>query len=163
MICRFSGPLWLLILCLTGPACGRPDPDQPGIPLPEHPRPDFQRSEWLNLNGSWQFRFDADNAGLRETWFEQREAFPLQITVPFPWGSELSGVTDLADIGWYARTITVPAAWQGQRVFLVVGASDWHTHGLARRPEAGRTPGRLHAVFARPDAARAFRARSNNW
>ena len=32
-----------------------------------------------------------------------------------------------APIGWYARTIEVPSGWQGQRVFLVVGASDWHT------------------------------------
>ena len=40
------------------------------IPLPEHPRPDFERSAWLNLNGPWQFRFDKDNAGLNEKWFE---------------------------------------------------------------------------------------------
>ena len=39
------------------------------IPLPEHPRPDFQRSPWRNLNGPWQFRFDADDAGLKEKWF----------------------------------------------------------------------------------------------
>ena len=25
------------------------------IPLPEHPRPDFQRVDWMNLNGRWQF------------------------------------------------------------------------------------------------------------
>jgi hypothetical protein len=28
------------------------------VPLPEHPRPDFERAEWANLNGEWQFRFD---------------------------------------------------------------------------------------------------------
>src|ERR1035437_2310374 len=28
------------------------------IPLPEHPRPDFQRADWHNLNGPWSFRFD---------------------------------------------------------------------------------------------------------
>ena len=33
------------------------------IPLKEHPRPDFQRDEWLNLNGLWDFRFDPKNAG----------------------------------------------------------------------------------------------------
>ena len=42
-------------------------------------------------------------------------------------GLGLSGVTDQAPLAWYARTIEVPAAWKDQRVFLVVGASDWHT------------------------------------
>lgn len=100
---------------------------QAEIPLPEHPRPDFERSEWLNLNGPWGFRFDAEDAGKRAGWFREEESFPLAITVPFPWGSKLSTVADEADIGWYQRTITVPQTWQGRRVFLVVGASDWHT------------------------------------
>ena len=43
-------------------------------------------------------------------------------------------------------------------MFLVVGACDWETHGLARRPAARRAPGRLHAVRVRADAARAVRA-----
>jgi len=28
------------------------------IPRPEHPRPQFQRESWLNLNGEWDFAFD---------------------------------------------------------------------------------------------------------
>ncbi|HWH68387.1 MAG TPA: hypothetical protein VNT26_03340, partial [Candidatus Sulfotelmatobacter sp.] len=46
------------------------------IPLPEHPRPDFERAAWVNLNGPWQFRFDKANAGLQAKWFEGKEAFP---------------------------------------------------------------------------------------
>src|SRR6266498_515083 len=84
-------------------------------PLPEHPRPDFQRPQWLSLNGRWQFWFGRQDSGKRE------------IVVPFSWGSPLSGVPDSGDIGWYARSITVPEAWRGRRVFLVVGASDWRT------------------------------------
>ena len=89
----------------------------PAIPLPEHPRPDFQRAEWLNLNGRWQFWFDQQDSsrGRRE------------ILVPFSWGAPLSGVPDSGDIGWYARDITVPDTWRGRRVFVVFGASDWHT------------------------------------
>ena len=100
------------------------------IPLPEHPRPDFERAEWVNLNGEWAFRFDRDAAGERERWFgAPAEAFPLRIQVPFPWGSKLSGVADEADVAWYARTLRVPESWRGRRVFLVVGASDWKTSG----------------------------------
>jgi hypothetical protein len=103
-------------------------PAPPDIPLPEHPRPIFQRAAWVNLNGPWQFRFDGTNEGLAHGWAGLTAgSFPLTITVPFPWGSALSGVPDTAKIGWYARTVEIPAAWQGQRVFLVVGAADWHT------------------------------------
>ena len=38
---------------------------QQDIPLPEHPRPDFERAAWENLNGTWQFRFDAKDEGRR--------------------------------------------------------------------------------------------------
>src|SRR5258708_29865965 len=40
----------------------------PQIPLPEHPRPDFQRVEWLNLNGRWRFAFDSADAGVGLGW-----------------------------------------------------------------------------------------------
>jgi len=99
------------------------------IPLPEHPRPDFQRTNWQNLNGTWEFKFDPENVGLTEKWFEKATEFPEKILVPFPWGSPLSGVENQADLAWYRRSIQVPASWQGQQIFLVVGASDWHTTG----------------------------------
>jgi hypothetical protein len=97
------------------------------IPLPEHPRPDWERANWLNLNGEWAFEFDKTDVGLKEKWQEGRKAFSKRINVPFPWGSKLSGLSDDADIGWYRRSINVPADWKGKRVFVTVGASDWLT------------------------------------
>ena len=97
------------------------------IPLPEHPNPIKLRNHWINLNGNWDFAFDPDDRGLDDDWVN-RGNFDREITVPFPWGSELSGVPDAADIGWYKRTIRIPSNWQGKRVFLMVGASDWETH-----------------------------------
>ena len=38
------------------------------IPKPEHPRPDAMRAYWANLNGRWEFRFDAKDQGLNERW-----------------------------------------------------------------------------------------------
>ena len=98
-----------------------------GIPLPEHPRPDFERDQWQNLNGPWQFQFDAPDSGEARGWIRGELPTLRQILVPFPWGSPLSGVPDSAVIGWYARSITVPAGWAGRRVFLVIGAADWRT------------------------------------
>ena len=85
-----------------------------GIPLPEHPRPDWERADWQNLNGVWDFGFAKTNLSLK-------------INVPFGWGSPLSGVKDRGSRGWYRREVTVPAAWKGKRVFVVVGASDHDT------------------------------------
>jgi hypothetical protein len=115
------------------------------IPLPEHPRPDFQRRDWANLNGTWAFEFDSTNAGEAQGWTGGKEAFSQKILVPFPWGSPLSGVENKADIAWYRRSITIPSDWKGKRVFLVVGASDWLTTGwLDGKPlgsyQGGYTP-----------------------
>ncbi len=97
------------------------------IPLPEHPRPDFMREQWLNLNGQWSFRFDKDNTGESMKWFSDPSSFDKKILVPFPWGSKLSGVSDEADVAWYSRRIQVPVEWHGKPVFIIFGASDWKT------------------------------------
>ena len=97
-------------------------------PLPEHPRPDLERPCWMNLNGEWKFAFDAADKGECEKWqTAQDDKFDRRITVPFPWGCKLSGVGNEADTAWYRRNVTVPEAWKGMRVFLVVGASDHDT------------------------------------
>lgn len=96
------------------------------IPLPEHPRPDFARDQWENLNGQWNFRFDSQDEGVNAKWF-QDAAFDQKIIVPFPWGSKLSELEDEADIGWYHRMIRVDPSWEGKRTFLIIGASDWKT------------------------------------
>jgi hypothetical protein len=111
------------------------------IPLPEHPRPEFQRIEWRNLNGSWDFEFDAEDNGLAEKWFEGSKKFSKEINVPFPWGSKLSGVKDEAVIAWYERLVVIPNDWKGKRVFLMIGASDWHTTGWLDGSEVGQFKG----------------------
>ncbi|MFW5657736.1 MAG: glycoside hydrolase family 2 protein [Bacteroidota bacterium] len=96
------------------------------IPLPEHPRPDFMRTSWLNLNGTWQFAFDSTDTGLSEQWYSSPD-FNQNIRVPFPWGSNLSGIENKAHIGWYSREITIPPTFNSERTFLVIGAADWKT------------------------------------
>lgn len=125
------------------------------IPLPEHPRPDFERALWQNLNGHWSFTFDETIASkaLAEN---KSTSLDRQILVPFPWGSKLSEVENIGDspyrnasgetdtkgdIGWYGREITVPKSWEGKRVFLVIGASDWDTQVWLDGKEVGRHQG----------------------
>ncbi len=97
------------------------------IPLPEHPRPDWNRNEWVNLNGDWAFEFDKKNEGLEQGWQKPAKSFQSTIHVPFPWGSALSGVKDEADVAWYKKNIVISENWKQKRVFVIVGASDYQT------------------------------------
>ncbi len=98
------------------------------VPLPEHPNPIKMRSQWQNLNGAWEFAFDSLDIGVKEGWQNGDKPFTQSIMVPFPWGSKLSQVSDDTDIGWYKKNINVPNKWSGDRLFLIIGASDWETH-----------------------------------
>ena len=47
------------------------------IPRPEHPRPDFVRETFCNLNGVWQFAFDDADEGLCAGWMNPGHKLPL--------------------------------------------------------------------------------------
>lgn len=96
------------------------------IPLPEYPRPQLVRSEWLNLNGTWDYMGGKELANPVEATVPP--VFPSRtekIRVPFPPESDLSGITRKAETNlWYKRSFTVPKAWRGKRVLLNFGAVD---------------------------------------
>ncbi len=113
------------------------------IPRPEHPRPNFERANWLNLNGEWEFRFDPLNRGIGEGWQRSTVPWEMNITVPFCWESELSGIHDETGqhIGWYRREIRVPAVWEGQRVWLRFEAVDWEAQVWVNDAPVGKHEG----------------------
>ena len=96
-------------------------------PRPEHPRPQFQRERWLNLNGAWDFSFDFGCSGEEHGWHEDPAALDQTILVPFCPESRLSGVahTDFIPAIWYHRRFELPAEWAGQRILLHFGAVDY--------------------------------------
>ncbi len=97
------------------------------IPRPEHPRPDFCREAWLNLNGYWQFEIDNEGTG-EERGLATGKDLADRILVPFCPESKLSGIghTDFMTRVWYRRTFELPATLEGRRVLLHFGAVDWH-------------------------------------
>jgi hypothetical protein len=99
---------------------------------PEHPRPDFQRSLWFNLNGRWDFCFDPLNQGLENgLYFPGTPGFNQEINVPFPWQSDLAGLDErqpACEIAWYRRTFLVPPEMAGQEIFLRFGAVDFQAN-----------------------------------
>ena len=100
------------------------------MPRPEHPRPDFYRPNWLNLNGVWEFEFfgvyPVDSA---EKHFEklQQRKLSKEIIVPFPYQSPLSGIghKGIQPCVWYRRHFDAPEVWQSGKVLLHFGAVDY--------------------------------------
>jgi beta-galactosidase/beta-glucuronidase len=88
------------------------------IPRSEHPRPQFVRSDWLNLNGRWEFEIDVADTGIQRGLRERELAG--EIVVPFAPETPLSGVHygDYINAAWYRREVDIPAEWASRRVLL---------------------------------------------
>ncbi|HEV2666985.1 MAG TPA: glycoside hydrolase family 2, partial [Blastocatellia bacterium] len=87
----------------------------------EYPRPQFVRERWQNLNGLWDYAITSKNA-------PTPTAFNSKILVPFAPEAALSGVGKILQPEerlWYRRSLTVPAAWKGERILLHFGAVDY--------------------------------------
>ena len=96
-------------------------------PRPEHPRPQFRRDKWINLNGTWDFAFDFGLSGEQRGWHEDPRPLGERIVVPFCPESRLSGVeyTDFIPAIWYHRPLEIPEEWEGGRILLHFGAVDY--------------------------------------
>ena len=92
-------------------------------PRAEYPRPQFERSEWVNLNGEWNFELDLSNSGYSRKLYKTGE-LSGKIIVPFAPESSLSGIghVDFISSVWYQRTVQIPSEWAGKRVKLNFGA-----------------------------------------
>lgn len=97
----------------------------PDNALPEYPRPQLTREDWVNLNGRWQFA--AAEEGERPP---VGKTLKERILVPYPVESQLSGIQRHEDRMWYRRTFTVPRDWRigsDRRLRLNFGAVDWRS------------------------------------
>ena len=96
------------------------------IPRPEYPRPQFERKNLINLNGTWSYEFDFGRSGIEREVFKST-GFENEITVPFVPESKLSGVeyTDFIESMFYHRKLAIPADWKNRRIILNFGAVDF--------------------------------------
>lgn len=94
--------------------------------IKDYPRPQFVRDAWLCLNGEWNFRFDDENAGEREKWFETFEG-NRKIVVPFTYETKASGIGEEAfhPNVWYQRMVAIPKEQEGKRAVLHFQAVDY--------------------------------------
>lgn len=103
------------------------------IPRSEHPRPDFERDNWMCLNGEWDFSLD-------------EKKFDRTIIVPFAFETELSGIGDkeFHKMVWYRKTFKLPERMKEKRVILHFGAVDyacdlWVNGTYIREHKGGQT------------------------
>ncbi|WP_062237293.1 glycoside hydrolase family 2 protein [Fictibacillus sp. FJAT-27399] len=94
----------------------------------EYPRPQFERKEWLNLNGEWDFQFDQTNVGEEEQWYKQTK-LNQKIRVPFTYETKASGIHEetFCPYIWYQRLVTVPEEYSHKKTILHFQAADYVT------------------------------------
>ncbi|MEI6218591.1 MAG: sugar-binding domain-containing protein [bacterium] len=108
------------------------------IPRPEYPRPQFERTDWINLNGPWSYCFDHGRSGV-ERCLPDSKGFDCRITVPYCPESRLSGVEhkDFIEAMWYHRRITIPKAWADKAVMMNFGGVDYECELFVDGKSAG--------------------------
>ena len=107
----------------------------------EHPKPQFEREAWENLNGEWQFEIDRGNSGAARGLFADTVTLSGKINVPFCPQSSLSGVADrdFMNSVWYRRTFEITDEQLKGIVRLHFGAVDYKaTVYVNGRPAQGR-------------------------
>lgn len=98
------------------------------IPRAEYPNPQWERKNWCNLNGQWEFEFDFGCSAVeRELW--KKEKFDREILVPFCPESKLSGIgyTDFIGGVAYRRNFDLTEEQLAGRAILHFGAVDYET------------------------------------
>lgn len=107
-----------------------------------YPRPQLQRSEWMNLNGLWEYAVTPLDIAKKQVVFEG------EILVPFAIESSLSGVQKKflpADKLWYRKEFSLNKNWRGKNVILHFGSVDyecnvWLNNRLVGSHKGGNNP-----------------------
>ncbi len=91
----------------------------------QYPRPQFERNEWLNLNGTWDFKI----ANKKESDVSKID-WKDKILVPFTVESKLSGIHKNVDENkplYYHTSFKLDQSWNDRSILLHFDASDYYT------------------------------------
>ena len=109
----------------------------------EHPKPQFERSDWINLNGEWQFETDNGQSGMERGLYRTDYQLADKINVPFCPESKLSGINNVDFMRglWYKRNVIIPKEKLSGLTVLHFGAVDYSCVIFVNGEEAGRHKG----------------------
>lgn len=109
----------------------------------EHPKPQFMRENWINLNGEWGFEIDNGSSGKERNLFNTNVKLSQKINVPFCPESKLSGIenVDFMSSVWYQKEFEITKENLNNKVFLHFGAVDYETTVYINGKECGKHKG----------------------
>lgn len=109
--------------------------------IPEYPRPQLVRTDWVNLNGEWSFGF-GENVSAVNALIGQ---LPMKINVPFSYETKLSGIGDETPHNkvWYSKKINGNKA--GKKTILNFDGADYITTVYVN----GKTVGSHKGAYSR--------------
>ena len=95
-------------------------------PRPEYPRPQFERAEWVNLNGTWSFDFDFSKSGMERSLFNSKG---LESPLPCRFAPKVRCRVSVTPISSRRCGINAPCPcpteWAGKRIILHFGGVDY--------------------------------------
>lgn len=94
----------------------------------EHPNPQWERAEWRNLNGEWEFDFDFGRSA-RDRKLYEGGSLSKSINIPFCPESVLSGIgyTDFIPAVCYRKVFELSAEEIKKNIILHFGAVDYES------------------------------------
>ena len=115
----------------------------------EHPKPQFERKNWRNLNGKWQFEIDFGKTAKERKLFKNNIDLKETICVPFCPESKLSGIeyTDFMNSVIYKRSFEISRAELDGITRIHFGAVDYEAFVYINEQFAGSHKGGYVSFF----------------
>lgn len=108
----------------------------------EHPRPQFVRDTWLNLNGQWTCDYSKNIKGFKKSTLNKNK-FSKIINVPFCPESKLSGIgnTDFMQEIWYHKNFQLNNKWKDKKIYIHFGGVDYQCSIYVNKVKVGENIG----------------------
>ncbi len=112
-------------------------------PLAEYPRPQFERENWVSLNGIYEYAIKDS----KQEWVDDYDG---EIVVPFAIESMLSGVEKQLLPNqrlWYKKAFTIPDSFKDKKVLLNFAGVDWQCKVFINKRLVGTHSGGYCSFF----------------
>lgn len=84
--------------------------------------------EVKTLDGIWNFKFDKENKGFEEKWYDRPLQDAIPMAVPASYNDLITDAGEKEHLGyvWYETYFVIPASWDAKRIVLRFGSATHH-------------------------------------